>query len=308
MVLIPTIHFLSHGGKNSVALVGASLAKLTIQRQLSFWPNIFLSNGDDDMGKFYAVKNGRARGVYSNWSDCKTQVNGFSGAEYKSFPTREAAEAYTKTVANSISGGGRKPYTRGMQKGGAALKGKVSYTTQQVNERKTTILGLSKQAGGKTVIYTDGSSLGNGKRGAKAGWASCWGIGDSRNSSGPVLTGEQTNNRGELIAIHETLKTIDAEVKNGDSPSPGYLIMADSHYARDSLDKWTENWISKGWKTSTGSEVKNRDIIEPANRLLKDLRQRGVAVAIEYVPAHSGHEGNELADLMARTAAETSTA
>ena len=47
--------------------------------------------------KFYTVWIGRKTGVFDNWNDCKTQVNGFSGAEFKSFKTRELAEqAFTK--------------------------------------------------------------------------------------------------------------------------------------------------------------------------------------------------------------------
>ena len=44
--------------------------------------------------KFYAVRKGRKTGVFLTWVECQKQVNGFSGPEYKSFPTREAAEAY----------------------------------------------------------------------------------------------------------------------------------------------------------------------------------------------------------------------
>lgn len=46
------------------------------------------------MGKFYAVKAGRETGIYTNWSDCEKQINGFSGAIYKSFGTRHEAEIF----------------------------------------------------------------------------------------------------------------------------------------------------------------------------------------------------------------------
>lgn len=41
--------------------------------------------------KFYAVKKGFAIGVFENWDDCKKQINGFSGAVYKSFKTYDEA-------------------------------------------------------------------------------------------------------------------------------------------------------------------------------------------------------------------------
>lgn len=44
--------------------------------------------------KYYAVKNGRKNGIFESWQECKEQVDGFSGAEYKSFTTREDALLY----------------------------------------------------------------------------------------------------------------------------------------------------------------------------------------------------------------------
>jgi ATP-dependent DNA helicase PIF1 len=43
---------------------------------------------------FYAVANGRIPGIYEDWSSAKEQVNGFSGAVFKLFKTREEADAY----------------------------------------------------------------------------------------------------------------------------------------------------------------------------------------------------------------------
>ena len=39
--------------------------------------------------KFYAVRKGKEVGIFNTWDDCKAQVNGFSGSEYKSFTTME---------------------------------------------------------------------------------------------------------------------------------------------------------------------------------------------------------------------------
>lgn len=44
--------------------------------------------------KYYAVKAGKTPGVYLTWEECKNQVEGFSGAQFKGFPTLEEAEAY----------------------------------------------------------------------------------------------------------------------------------------------------------------------------------------------------------------------
>ncbi len=48
--------------------------------------------------KHYVVWKGRKTGVFNSWSICKQQVDGFEGAEYKSFADKdEAYEAIKKT-------------------------------------------------------------------------------------------------------------------------------------------------------------------------------------------------------------------
>ena len=45
--------------------------------------------------KYYAVRSGReGPRVYESWDECKRQVHGVAGAVYKSFPTRQEAEAF----------------------------------------------------------------------------------------------------------------------------------------------------------------------------------------------------------------------
>ncbi|MGE5424759.1 MAG: viroplasmin family protein [Syntrophothermus sp.] len=43
--------------------------------------------------KYYVVWVGRLPGVYSDWERCKREVDNFEGAKYKSFPSRDMAEA-----------------------------------------------------------------------------------------------------------------------------------------------------------------------------------------------------------------------
>ncbi|HKK96477.1 MAG TPA: ribonuclease H family protein [Anaerovoracaceae bacterium] len=52
--------------------------------------------------KYYCVRVGRNPGIYDNWDDCKKEVDGFNGAEYKGFNNINEANDYmgTKTVDN----------------------------------------------------------------------------------------------------------------------------------------------------------------------------------------------------------------
>lgn len=51
--------------------------------------------------KFYVVWKGKKNGVFSSWDECKKSIDGFKGAEYKSFPdlasaVKAAQETYDK--------------------------------------------------------------------------------------------------------------------------------------------------------------------------------------------------------------------
>ncbi|KLU89696.1 hypothetical protein MAPG_08666 [Magnaporthiopsis poae ATCC 64411] len=52
--------------------------------------------------KYYAVRTGYHPGVYLTWPECELQINGYKGAQYKSFLTRPEAEAF---VAGQNPGG-----------------------------------------------------------------------------------------------------------------------------------------------------------------------------------------------------------
>lgn len=51
--------------------------------------------------KYYAVKNGRNNGIFFTWDECKKQVDGFAGAQYKGFDDIAEAESYLRGVSVS---------------------------------------------------------------------------------------------------------------------------------------------------------------------------------------------------------------
>lgn len=53
--------------------------------------------------KFYAVKKGVKAGIYSTWNECKENVDGYSGAEYKSFQTEKDAKLYLGIVEEDLN-------------------------------------------------------------------------------------------------------------------------------------------------------------------------------------------------------------
>lgn len=59
--------------------------------------------------KYYAVRKGKVTGVFENWADCKASVDGYSGAEYKSFPSLDEAQAFVEGKRTEGVQSGRDP-------------------------------------------------------------------------------------------------------------------------------------------------------------------------------------------------------
>ena len=56
--------------------------------------------------RFYAVHKGRIPGVYKDWKSCEEQVNKFSGADFKKFPTEKQAKDYVlngKSISTKLN-------------------------------------------------------------------------------------------------------------------------------------------------------------------------------------------------------------
>ena len=52
--------------------------------------------------KYYAVKVGYKTGIFESWDECKKQVDGYSGAQYKLFKLLEEAKQYLNGTSNNL--------------------------------------------------------------------------------------------------------------------------------------------------------------------------------------------------------------
>ena len=59
---------------------------------ISYIAGKLLSFNDMAKWSYYAVARGKKVGIYTNWNACKIQVDGFKGAKYKGFNSKEDAE------------------------------------------------------------------------------------------------------------------------------------------------------------------------------------------------------------------------
>jgi ribonuclease HI len=152
-------------------------------------------------------------------------------------------------------------------------------------------------------IFTDGACSGNGRAGAKAGFA-VW-FPEARHLSCAErlpVTDSQTNQRAELSAIHRAVVLLD----DGGFHDEELVIYTDSDYSIKCLTQWLSGWASRGWKTAEGKDVLHQDLIkDTSSRLAKFKSHRFI-----HVRAHTGGEDdlskqNDVVDRMARGTLDT---
>jgi ribonuclease HI len=102
-------------------------------------------------------------------------------------------------------------------------------------------------------------------------------------------TSNQMELLGCLMAVIRSLKYISGEKQ--------ICIHTDSQYTIDAVTKWRSGWKLSNWISSTGTEVKNRDLII----VLGNLYDAGI-ITFNKVRGHSGIFGNERADTLAKKA------
>lgn len=229
--------------------------------------------------KYYVVWEGRSTGIFTDWNTCKKQVDGFPGAKYKSFKTREEAETAF----------GKKP---------AYSNKKKKIDAKPKSPSKSTLPMLDSEQVGKvpvdTKIFTDGACDPNpGEAGS--------GIAIYRKNTISELwyglyNSAGTNNTAELNALYQALMISKSELESGNSVS----VFCDSKYSIQCVTQWASSWEKKGWKKN-GGEIKNLDLIKEMHTLYQSIKEK---VRVFHVNSHVGIEGNELADRMSILAIE----
>lgn len=144
-------------------------------------------------------------------------------------------------------------------------------------------------------VYTDGSCRGNGKAENIGGWAFV--IQDSDTKEIVAEKGEQvkntTNNQMEMTAILEGIKYC---VQNLSNEYCDFNIYTDSAYCqRGFAEKWWVKWQKNGWRTTSGTPVKNKELWESLIPYFQNPQ-----FDFSKVAGHTGVELNERCDKLAR--------
>ncbi|XP_033156133.1 ribonuclease H1 [Drosophila mauritiana] len=174
------------------------------------------------------------------------------------------------------------------------MRNKIPRHASQVSEatglKQVGAFQFEIDAEGYVIVYTDGSCIGNGQAGACAGYGVYFGKNHQLNAAKPV-EGRVTNNVGEIQAAIYAIKTaLDLGIQK-------LCINTDSQFLINSITLWVAGWKKRDWKLKNNQPVKNVVDFKELDKLLQD---NNITVKWNYVEAHKGIEGNEMADKLAR--------
>jgi len=212
--------------------------------------------------KYYAVKKGKKPGIYRSWAECSLQVQGFSGAVYKSFST----EAEAKQFINSVN---------------ETEKGKKVNPTDIVTEKKEERTDFADLKEGEAVAYVDGSfekSFNKYSYGCvilyQGTQVELSGFGEEKNQL------SMHNVAGEILGSMQAIRwAIEHGVKR---------IFIYHDY--EGIARWADG----DWKA-------NKEGTKAYQKFIKESREK-IEIRFIKVAAHTGVEFNERADQLAKAA------
>ena len=161
---------------------------------------------------------------------------------------------------------------------------KFSPVTIKLIMKDLEVIEEVKESNKKMYIFCDGGAKNNGKSGACAAYSVLF----NDNKESPLfkfnktekIVGNQTNNVAELTGVLEIFKILNDNselFKNKD-----IVIVSDSKYSIDCVEKWSKNWIKNGWINSKKEVVKNKEIIKE----IIDLKEKCQKVTFKHVNSH----------------------
>ncbi len=252
--------------------------------------------------KYFVVRVGDYIGTWSDWRSIELLTQRFPKTKYEVYETLEEAEIAfgscgvrtpltAKRLAEDAANRKRRKPTRKRRRGVRARK-----TTQSKSKTSLARTVRAPESGYDFHIFYDGA---------------CWPNPNGPSGSGIVVYRDMTlfsagygrhalkgtNNRAELQGLLDSLRLAEKLQSTGVSVQ----ILSDSKYTLCAMLDWSPDWIANDWYEHSPKELKNLDLIIPARNLFQTVKP---IVDLVHVKAHSGVQGNEIADALAKKAKE----
>lgn len=227
-------------------------------------------------GKYYAVRAGKKPGIYLNWDACKAMVHGYPGAVYKSFKTRAEAEAFLNAGTGAVTNAASGTVAAGGDSGKAAVG-----TVAAGDVTNCAVQSADKEGLPKTYAFVDGSYnaatgvygyggflVHDGRKEVLQGAGDEPEMASMRNVAGEVL--------GSMAAVEKAVE----------------LGLTELTVYYDYMG--IEMWATGAWKRNKAGTIAYHDYIV-------SVREK-IQLHFVKVKGHSGVEGNEEADRLAKEA------
>lgn len=248
--------------------------------------NIIAEAKKNKMGKkVYAVKKGRTTGLFMSWEDCRAQVDGFAGAEYKSFADPQDAMAYLGLATGNASANKKESPCGVKDKGRDNTKGADVVKKSKGSDRdKEEIAGEVLPPGNRA--YVDGS----------------YDSSSNRFSCGVVIIETDANGVSEITELKAVFEDDAAALQRN--------VAGEVMGAKTAIDYCIENGITdieiyhdyEGvGKWADGLWKANNPLTQGYKHYIADAR-RCMSIRFIKVKAHAGNKYNEMADKLAKKA------
>ena len=219
--------------------------------------------------KFYVIWVGRSTGIFYDWPTVQGLVSGYPGARHRSFTTlAQARAAFAEAPANPSP----------------ASKSKIN--TNTTNQSVLTSSSIPDSAF-DINIFCDGGCDPN--PGNAASGVVVYQAGKLSAMYHGLYNPHGTNNTAELNALHQAMLIAQGKLNDGLTVQ----ILSDSIYCVKSMTQWGAGWKRSGRMAGRGKPLANVELITEMFELYSEI---GSGIKIVHVMAHSGIEGNELAD------------
>lgn len=139
------------------------------------------------------------------------------------------------------------------------------------------------------VFYTDGACRGNGTRNGKASWAVLAIHNPHLSKSGIVDYERPTSQVAEITAAIQACQIA------ADNKFKDIVIVTDSRYVMNSIERWIDIWKNNDWKDKKNKPVVNQHLLKKLAEFQNDLN-----IKVIHVKAHASDMYNIRVDKMAQ--------
>ena len=239
------------------------------------------------MGKYYAVRKGLNVGIYRTWDECKAQVLGYKGAEYKSFTTLIEAENFMKGEINyktnkqTVQKKEIKPETQVKIDKYFLKDPTLSSSPKELITEK--IEGYQEKQDNKAIAYVDGSYNDLTKE----------------YSYGAIILYKEKeyyfNKKFDDISLR-TMRNVAGEIEGSKKAisfcAENDIKTLDLYYDYEGIAKWTLG----EWKRNKSGTIAYKSFYDDI------VRKHHLNVNFIKVKAHSNDTYNDIADQLAKEA------